>query len=326
MLRGLMSVTIRPLHKLDVDRAIALCSAIQPECVRDLEEYLRRFDEPGRPASASLCQWAAIEEVSQQLIGYAVCWNVVRRKYRMGLMVHADWRERGIGGYLLRGILAALQSMPAATLQSRALDDQTDSLQFLRRRGFVETHRMVELHLNLSEADLTRLAELPQSLAAQGIEFTTLRQEGQDERFWARLTDLQQAAVSGWPDPDPDGVITIPTGDEVRRMFDSWQTTPDTFFLAKSDGMFIGYTALSPDHCAPDAMGQGPPAVSREYRGRGVATTLKVLALTHAQRQGWRTASTRSASPAMIRVNEKLGFQRGRAEVRLVRKLETLDH
>jgi mycothiol synthase len=316
-----MSVIIRPLHKSDIDRVIALCSAIQPECVRDLEEYLRRFDEPGRAASASLCQWAAIGEASQQLIGYAVCWNVVRRKYRMGLMVHADWRKRGIGGYLLRVILAALQSMPAATLQSRAWDDQTDSLQFLRRRGFVDTHRMVELHLNLSEADLTRLAELPHGLTAQGIEFTTLRQEGQDEQFWTKLTDLQQAAVIGWPDPDPDGVRTIPTGDEVRRMFDSWQTTSDTFFLAKADGVFIGYTALGPDHNAPEAIGTGPTAVRPEYRGRGVATALKVLALTHARQQGWRTAVTRSASPAMIRVNEKLGFQRGRAEVRLVRRL-----
>src|SRR5215468_1416230 len=230
-----MSFTIRPLHKLDIGQVIALCSAIQPECVRDLEEYLRRFDEPECAASLRLRQWAAIEEASQQLIGYAVCWNVVRRKYRMGLMVQADWRKRGIGGYLLRVILAALQSMPAATLQSRAWDDQTDSLRFLRRRGFVETHRMVELHLNMSETDLTRLAELPHSLTSQGIEFTTLLQEGQDEHFWTKLTDLQQAAVSGWPDPDPDGVMTIPTEDEVRRMFDSWQTTPDTFFLAKAD-------------------------------------------------------------------------------------------
>ena len=320
-----MSITIRHLHKLDVDRVIALCSAIQPECVRDLEEYLRRFDEPERMACASLSQWAAIEDASQHLIGYAVCWNVVRRKYRIGLMVHPDRRKQGIGGDLLGVALAALQSMPAATLQARAWDDHADSLQFLRRRGFVETHRMVELHLNLSEADLTPLAELPGCLTAQGVEFTTLRQEGQDEQFWTKLTDLQQAAVIGWPDPDPDGVMTIPTGDEVRRMFDPWQTTSDTFFLAKADGVFIGYTALGPDHNAPEAIGTGPTAVRPEYRGRGVATALKTLALTHARQQGWRTAITRSASPAMIRVNEKLGFQRGRAEVRLVRKLETRD-
>src|SRR5215475_11912963 len=139
-----MSVTIRPLQKSDVDRVIALCSAIQPECVRDLEEYLRRFDEPERMASAYLSQWAAVENATQQLIGYAACWNVVRRKYRLGLMVHAECRKQGIGGGLLGAILAALQSMPAATLQARAWEDQTDSLQFLRQRGFVETHRMVE--------------------------------------------------------------------------------------------------------------------------------------------------------------------------------------
>jgi GNAT superfamily N-acetyltransferase len=320
-----MSFSIRPLHKLDVDRVIALCSAIQPECVRDLEEYLRRFDEPERMASAYLSQWAAVDGASQQLIGYAVCWNVVRRKYRIGLMVHAECRKQGIGGDLLGAILAALQSMPAATLQARAWDDQTDSLQFLRQRGFVETHRMVELHLNLSEADLTPLAWLPRGLTALGIQFTTLQREGINERFWRNLTDLQQAAVVGWPDPDPDGAVTIPTEDDVRRMFDSWQTTPDTFFLAKVDGMFIGYTALGPDHCAPEAIGTGPTAVRPEYRGRGVATALKVLALTHARQQGWRTAVTRSASPAMIRVNEKLGFHRGRAEVRLVRRLKAGD-
>jgi GNAT superfamily N-acetyltransferase len=74
------------------------------------------------------------------------------------------------------------------------------------------------------------------------------------------------------------------------------------------------------------ALGAGPTAVRPEYRGRGVATALKVLALTHARQQGWQTASARSASPVMIRVNEKPGFQRGRAEVRLVRRLETRDH
>lgn len=321
-----MSFTIRPLHKLDVDRVISLCSGIQPECVCDLEEYLRRFDEPPRAASAFLSQWAAVDDASQQLIGYAACWNVVRRKYRMGLMVHADWRKQGVGSELLGAILAALRSAPAATLQARTWDDWTDSLEFLHRRGFVEVHQMVELRLDLSEAVLAPLAGLPQSLATQGIQFTTLRQEWQDERFWMKLTDLQQAAVSGWPDPDPDGEITIPAEVEVRRMFDSWQTTPDTFFLAKADGMFIGYTALGPDHCAPEAVGAGPTAVRPEYRGRGVATALKVLALTHARQHGWRTASTRSASPVMIRVNEKLGFQRGRAEVRLVRRLETRDH
>jgi hypothetical protein len=49
---------------------------------------------------------------------------------------------------------------------------------------------------------------------------------------------------------------------------------------------------------------------------------LKVIALTHAKQQGWQTAVACSASPTMIRINQKLGFQRRGAEVRLVRRLE----
>lgn len=49
---------------------------------------------------------------------------------------------------------------------------------------------------------------------------------------------------------------------------------------------------------------------------------LKALCLNYAREQGWRFAATRSANPAMIRVNEKIGFERGRAEVRLVKKLQ----
>jgi mycothiol synthase len=316
-----MSVAIHILDKQNAEEVIALCSAIQPERVRDVEIHLQGLDEAERAASESLRQWV-VENASRQLIGYGACWNVMRRKYRMDLMVHADWRNQGVGGEVLETILTALQSTPAATLQARTLDGRTESLQFMHRRGFVETHRMVELQLKLSEAGLRPLVELPHNLMAQGIQFTTLQEEEQDERFWTKLTDLQQAVVSDWPDPDPDGEITIPTNEEVRRMFNSWQTAPDNFFLAKADGVFIGYTALGTDYRFPEAVGTGPTAVRPEYRGRGIATALKVIALTHAKQQGWQTAVACSASPTMIRINQKLGFQRRGAEVRLVRKLE----
>jgi GNAT superfamily N-acetyltransferase len=180
----------------------------------------------------------------------------------------------------------------------------------------------VELQLNLSEADLKPLACLPLNLMAQGIQLTTMQEERQDEVFWTKIINLQQAAVRGWPDPDPDDEMTIPTDEDVRRMFNSWQTAPDTFFLAKADGVFIGYTALGTDYCDPEAVWTGPTAVRPEYRGRGIAAGLKVLALTHAKQHGWQTATAFSASPAMIHINQKLGFQRRGAEVRLVRRVE----
>jgi mycothiol synthase len=315
-----MPVTIRPLQQSDALQIIALCSAVQPERVRDLKVYLRRLSEPENEAAESLRQWVALKDGTDQCLGYAACWNVVRRKYRLDLMVHPDCRRQRIASALLETILVAARSMSAATLQARTLDDRTDSLQFLHERGFAETHRMIELRLNLGNADFTSQASLQHRLMAQGVEFTTLdREEGAG--FWSKLTDLQRAAVNGWPDPDPDGKDTIPTEDEVRRQFASWQATPDSFFLAKCDGLLIGYTQLRPDNDNPEAIVTGPTAVRPEYRGRGVATALKVLALSYAREQGWQIAATNSASPAMIRVNEKLGFRQGRTEVRLVKSL-----
>src|SRR5574341_1223504 len=114
------------------------------------------------------------EEDVGQCVGYAAFWNVVRRKYRMDLMTHAGWRKRRVGSQLFETMLAGLQATPAASLQARALDDSSESLQFLDRRGFREIHRMVELQLKLSEANLSPFARLPARLTGQGIQFNTL--------------------------------------------------------------------------------------------------------------------------------------------------------
>jgi hypothetical protein len=49
---------------------------------------------------------------------------------------------------------------------------------------------------------------------------------------------------------------------------------------------------------------------------------LKVQCLTYARRRDFATVISRSANPALIRVNEKLGFYYEGAEVRLVKRLD----
>jgi GNAT superfamily N-acetyltransferase len=308
--------------KGDVEQVLALCSSVQPERASDLKVYLRRFDEPEYEAERNLRQWVAVGSGVGQCIGYAAFWNVVRRKYRMDLMVDAGWRKRLVGSQLLETMLATLRATTAETVQARVWDNSSGSLRFLDRRGFREVHRMVELRLKLNEADLSLYAQLPARLAAQGIQFSTWQQASADAQFWTKLTDLQSAAAEGWPDPDPDGEITRASEDQVRRMFAHWQSEPDAFFLAQAGELYVGYSAVSPDNRDPEAIGAGPTAVRPEYRGRGIATALKALCLNYARELGWRIAVTRSANPAMVRVNQKFGFVRGRAEVRLVKKLQ----
>jgi GNAT superfamily N-acetyltransferase len=317
-----MSIAIRPLHQLDYDPAVTLCSAVDPERGADLKESLQRADEPSQLTVSPVRRWVTVDDRTGQLVGYAACWNTRRRKHRMELMVHPERRRQGIGSELLSTLLADLWAAQAETLQARVWGDSPESLQFLQHRGFSEVHRMYELRLDLREADLVAFADLPARLAAQGIQVSTLREEGaKGERFWARMLDLQNAAMSDWPDPDPDGVATVYTEREFRQVFASWQVIPDAFFIAKAGGRYVGYSGLGADGRGGDTIGSGPTAVRPEYRGLGVATALKVLSLSWAKGRGYLAAVSRSANPAMIRVNEKVGFRRGRSEVRLVRKL-----
>ena len=94
--------------------------------------------------------------------------------------------------------------------------------------------------------------------------------------------------------------------------------------MAKRDNQYIGYSGLARAPYAPQLVESGGTAVRPEYRSHGLATMLKMLALTYAHQHGYTTAVTRSVNPAMIRVNEKLGFQRGVSQVRLVRTISTI--
>jgi len=62
-------------------------------------------------------------------------------------------------------------------------------------------------------------------------------------------------------------------------------------------------------------------AVLPAFRNRDIATALKIRVIEWARSNGVVTLWTASGSPPMIRINEKLGFQRTATEVRLVRRL-----
>ena len=63
-------------------------------------------------------------------------------------------------------------------------------------------------------------------------------------------------------------------------------------------------------------------AVHPDYRGRGVATYLKACDLKMQIDDGVKYIESCSANPAMIRVNQKLGYKlNGLAEIRLVKNV-----
>jgi len=299
-----MAACIRTVQPHDYAPAIALFVAAHPERERETNSWAKAEQEEAAR------RWVVADDASEEVIGYGAIWRVRPSKFRMDLVIHPSWRRRGIGAQLLKQLVESAHRAGAVTLQARADDDADESLAFLKRCGFTETMRMHRLVLRVAEAELSPFADLEPQLAARGIVMTTLQDEQiSDPALWEKLCDLYNAARSGWPDPDPGGLTQSLRVDELRDMFSRSEIIPEAFFIAKQGEVYLGFTG---------GLGTG---VRPGSRNQGIATALKVRAIASARDRGCEMIQTSSGNPAMVRVNEKLGFRRVSTEVRLVKML-----
>ena len=205
-------------------------------------------------------------------------------------------------------------------MQARTESDRLQVLAFLSRRGFAETMRMHRLVLNVADATLEPFAGVEARLAAGGITLITLEDEQQriGEASWRRLCSAYHAAREGWPDPDPDpdaGPDRPPALGEFRRRYERYARLlpePEPCILAVHGEEVVGFTC-------PIGTGVRP-----ELRGRGIATALKARVIAEVRERGLATLYSTTGNPAMLKVNERLGYRITTTEVRLVRLVRRL--
>jgi GNAT superfamily N-acetyltransferase len=197
------------------------------------------------------------------------------------------------------------------TLQARADAGGGETLAFLVARGFAETMRMCHQVLDVAGASIAAHAGLAGRLAGRGIVIETLAgEQRRTPECWQRFCDLYDAAREGWPDPDP-GPVAVLTPPEFRHLHQAHEADigegPDRCFIARRGDLYLGFAT------APGT------AVRPDFRGQGIATALKVRAIASARDHGDATLATSTGNPAMLRVNERLGFRTTATEVRLIR-------
>jgi len=302
-------VGIRRFARAHREAAAALFAAAHPE----------RADEPAAwgasRGSAGPRRYVAVTGVAERIVGYGGLWPVRPGKFRIDLVVAPGYRRCGIGSRLLDLLTGEARAAGAWTVQARADSDRAQSLAFLQHRGFSETMRMHRLVLDVANADLRPFAGIERRLAADGIVLTTLAEERgrTGDACWANLCDLHNAAREGWPDPDPGpgpGQEELHTPEEIRRLYHLHQQDwPGLGFLAVHGEQYVGF------------VGPLGTAVRPSLRGRGLATALKVREVADAQERGVSTLDGATGNLAMLKVNERLGYQRTSTEVRLVRPL-----
>ena len=273
----------------------------------------RPADAPARP---SLCV-AAAAGPPESVIGFGAWWQVRPGKFRVDLLVASQWRRKGAGSGLLGYVADRARQAGAVTLQARVDGGQAQSLGFLLGRGFVETMRMHRQVLQVADARLGGYEHLVARLAGRGIVIASLDHElARRTDCWDEYCRLFNAAREGWPHPDPGPQPAAPLAPPAfRRRYQAAEAEHGVgaaeAFLAVAESRYVGFTG---------ALGT---AVDPAFRGQGIATALKLRAVSSARDHGLVTLHTSSGNPAMLRINQRLGFRRVSAEVRLVKTLES---
>jgi GNAT superfamily N-acetyltransferase len=247
--------------------------------------------------------------------GYAAAYSLDATHARLNLLVDARHRRQRVGTLLLETIETSLKNQGRVYIQARLLEGMDGPLAFALARGFQEIHRMRGMSLHAENFSFEKWKNLGERLSAEGFRVTTFKDE--DEAGNApvkRLAELYKRAREGWPLPDPTCNHEMP-----EEWFSSSFINlgaPEHLSIMKVAEEYVGFTSADKTNAA---VGTG---VHPHYRGRGVATYLKAVAIQACIAAGQKYFESASANAAMHRVNEKLGYRfNALTEIRLLKRL-----
>lgn len=230
------------------------------------------------------------------------------------LAVAPAHRRLGIGGDLYQCAERFARGRNAALLYT-SYGETTDAPAgpFLSARGFAPLERFLPSALDLAAFDPARFADAARRVEEQGLRLLTYAEWGDSPHNRHGLYALEQAARASQPFREVGPYLPAPF-ETWEKEFAGWD--PETIFLAVAapGGVLVGvvtglewyFTGVHPD-----------------WRGRGIATALKVRCLSEAKRRGVTVMETENheENAAMLAVNRKLGFVFGVPEVACIKRL-----
>jgi len=262
-----------------------------------------------------------VESLDQQSIrfvyddakGYGAAYQLDNTHFRLNLIVHPSHLREGIGSRLLQRVEQEVVRLKGKYLQGRALEVMPESLSFALARGFTQIHIMRGMSLRAIDFSFADWEGLGEDLFARGFRLTSLKEElGSDGSAIDKLAELYGRVREGWPSPDPTWEVDMAT-ENFRSQFTEIKY-PELFSIIKIQDEYIGFTSAK-----NLATGTG---VHPDYRNLGIATYLKAFNIKQCIENGEEFFESATASPAMQRVNEKLGYRpNGLSEVRFVKEL-----
>lgn len=305
-----VNTRLRPFNTPDWPTVSAIASARAAGDKRGHEFWMNRrqkFDE----ARYFRRHYVVENAQTKQVIAYGgVEQTIYRPKYRLFLLTDPQWLKQGVADLLLDRLTDDLKEAQAVTVSCRQYASEKELVNVLERRGFVETSHVLDLRLNVADADVSTYAPLIRRLEEEGISITTFAEErARDPRCVEKLYELT-ALLS---EDDPARGAFVPPAYNAREAL-MWMEMPyvfpDAFFIAKHGDEYIGVSDVSLFEAIPGGLTQGFTGVKRDYRRRGLATALKLCGVIYAQTRAFQLIQSfiKPEQTEIRALAEKLGF------------------
>ena len=241
-------------------------------------------------------------------------WAYEVGKFWMGITVHPEYRQRGIGTKFYDFLLGQLTPHNPKKLMAGGEADKQEGLNFLHKRGFSQEWERLNSRWNSQGFDFGPYGGLEQTLRDAGLEIKSLTELGMSDDTLRQLWELDWILFQD-----------VPMGLEfTKRDFeqfkkDETQTpdfVPEAVLIALDPshndpltGQMVGYTQLSYIREAKSWV-INMTGVMREYRGKKVAHNLKLRGMKLVAQKGGEIRTTNDPpNRVMYEMNLKLGFK-----------------
>jgi ribosomal protein S18 acetylase RimI-like enzyme len=324
--QGPLSLEIREFGDSDYPRLAEVYEAIFPERARTIEEW-RFYDDSLDKTKYYFKRYVCLNSATGVALGFAEMWNPPwmfhPKKFSLDGWVDPQYQDQGVGSLIYNRLKDDLDERGAIAAWMGIRENMTSSIAFAQKRGFNEKMRGWESTIDPYQVNTSEFQRYSTEASKEGIEFSTLEQElRQDPDCYTKLYEIVQTAFRDVPIPD------TPTD----TPYDQWlafemknpNLIPRAYMIAKDGEKYVGTSVVWRLKKEPRSLYQGLTGVLREYRGRGIAMTLKLKVLDFARKNGFDNIRTFNASTneGMLSINMKLGFKRDLAWITFEKNLE----
>lgn len=303
--------TIRPVTDADYADIAATECLIRPEPVT--EGQVREWVSLDRSDKEFPIEWLAIEESlpdgSSNFLGWG-CWGkghwLAPDERHIRVNVAPAKRRMGVGSHLLRYLESLVERDNPTAIYAWSRGYDRESLRWAKSRGYVVVRERPDAVLDLTKFDPSAFQAALDEAREMGIEVRVMW----DDDVKPHMLGLYKVASDTFRD------VPFRSAESSDVSYEDWVREYDesaakkVFAVAFSGGEVVGYS----DIWMPLVEGQSAileyTAVLKGYRGKGIAFALKVASTAEAAKAGAKAIRTTNDpdNPAILRLNEKMGF------------------